>query len=107
MFTKITQGKYLHYAHVSDAHSGEIRCLENGRFYRDPNRPTHKVWTATECSKYFLCLEGEVFKFQCSSGLLFDVNRQICDFKLNVDNCDITSGKNIQSISAVQCIFKT
>ncbi|KAJ8967643.1 hypothetical protein NQ314_002762 [Rhamnusium bicolor] len=57
------------------------------------SRPAHKMWTSDDCSKYFLCLEGEVFEFRCSTGLLFDVNRQICDFKLNVDNCDITAGK--------------
>lgn len=45
-----------------------------------------------ECAKYYLCLEGEVFEFKCSVGLLFDVVRQICDFKANVDNCDVTSG---------------
>lgn len=52
-----------------------------------------KTWTNTECAKYFLCLEGEVFEFKCSVGLLFDVVRQICDFKANVDNCDVTSGE--------------
>ncbi|KAK9882990.1 hypothetical protein WA026_001205 [Henosepilachna vigintioctopunctata] len=69
----------------------QIDCIENGKFYRDPARPTHKVWTDTECAKYFLCLEKEVFHFHCSTGLLFDVNRQICDFKANVVNCDVTS----------------
>ncbi|KAK4874771.1 hypothetical protein RN001_014131 [Aquatica leii] len=68
----------------------QIRCLENERFYRDPDRPTHEVWNGHECSKYFLCLEGEVFEFRCSTGLLFDVDRQQCNFK--VDNCNITSG---------------
>ncbi|KAJ3645357.1 hypothetical protein Zmor_023023 [Zophobas morio] len=77
--------------HVATTTSQQVKCLENGRFYRDPDRPPHKIWTSTECSKYFLCLEGEVFDFRCSTGLLFDVHRQICDFKLNVDNCDITS----------------
>lgn len=48
-----------------------------------------------ECAKYFLCLDEEVFEFKCSVGLLFDVVRQICDFKANVDNCDVTSGKKI------------
>jgi len=37
--------------------------------------------------------DGEVFGFKCSAGLLFDVNRQICDFKLNVDNCDVVAGE--------------
>lgn len=76
----------------------KIECLEDiVRFYRDPNRPVHKIWTSTECSKYYLCLEGEVFNFKCSEGLLFDVVRQICDFKQNVDNCDITAGKSINN----------
>ncbi|KAG8230133.1 hypothetical protein J437_LFUL010625 [Ladona fulva] len=39
---------------------------------------------------YFL-QDGEVFEFRCSTGLLFDINRQICDFKFNVDNCHITA----------------
>ncbi|XP_061386614.1 chitin deacetylase 1 [Musca vetustissima] len=70
----------------------KVECLEDiVRFYRDPNRPVHKIWTSSECSKYYLCLEGEVFNFKCSEGLLFDVVRQICDFKQNVDNCDITA----------------
>ncbi|XP_044739883.1 chitin deacetylase 1 [Chrysoperla carnea] len=69
----------------------DVPCYEDGRFYRDPNRPTSKLWSAGECARYYLCLDGEVFEFKCSAGLLFDVKRQICDFKLNVDNCDITA----------------
>ncbi|CAD6999373.1 unnamed protein product [Ceratitis capitata] len=76
---------------VKRSTSSNIECLTNDRFYRDPNRPIHKVWTNNECSKYFLCLDGDVFEFKCSEGLLFDVVRQICDFKQNVDNCDITA----------------
>ncbi|KAB0794026.1 hypothetical protein PPYR_13646 [Photinus pyralis] len=77
------------------ASPGEVRCLQNERFYRDPERPAHTVWTGQECSKYFLCLDGDVFEFRCSDGLLFDVIRQICDFKVNVDNCDITAEPRI------------
>lgn len=69
-----------------------IKCFEDSKFYRNPERPTHKLWTNSECSKYYLCLDGEVFEFKCSVGLLFDVMRQICDFKQNVDNCDVTAG---------------
>ena len=36
-------------------------------------------------------MEGEVFNFECSTGLAFDINRQICDFKTNVGNCDVTA----------------
>ena len=56
-----------------------------------------------ECAEYYLCIEGEVFPFKCSTGLTFDIKRQICDrydiyastFAINnaprsdtVDNCD-------------------
>nr|CAH7720606.1 unnamed protein product [Callosobruchus chinensis] len=82
--------------------------MENGRFYRDPGRLAHTMWTIEECSRYFLCLDGEVFEFRCSIGLLFDVNRQICDFKLNVDNCDITTEVVIPKplLDQVQCSEK-
>lgn len=69
-----------------------IECYEDGKFYRNPDRPIHKIWSNSECAKYYLCLDGDVFEFKCSEGLLFDVTRQICDFKQNVDNCDITAG---------------
>lgn len=31
--------------------------------------------------------DGEVYEFKCSVGLLFDIDRQICDFKSKVFNC--------------------
>ncbi|XP_065164261.1 chitin deacetylase 1 [Atheta coriaria] len=82
-----------------------IKCVENGRFYRDPERAKAKTWTSNECAKYFLCLEGEVFEFRCSVGLLFDVNRQICDFKANVENCDITAEATVPKplLTAAEC----
>ena len=55
--------------------------------FRDPAH----VWSTTECSHYYYCVEGEVFNFECSTGLTFDINRQICDFKTNVGNCDVTA----------------
>ncbi|XP_026462425.1 uncharacterized protein LOC113364159 [Ctenocephalides felis] len=79
----------------NDTISEPIPCIEEGRFYRNPARSAHRLWTSEECSKYFLCLDGEVFEFRCSSGLLFDVSRQICDFQANVDNCDITAEEKI------------
>nr|XP_023022120.1 uncharacterized protein LOC111510434 [Leptinotarsa decemlineata] len=82
---------YLYAHEIAGLQTNKVKCLENGRFYRDPERPAHKMWTMDECSRYFLCLEGEVFDFRCSVDLLFDVDRQICDFKVNVDNCDITA----------------
>ncbi|CAK9828749.1 Chitin deacetylase 1 [Anthophora retusa] len=68
-----------------------LPCIDDSRFYRNPNAPAHNVWSPTECAKYYLCLDNEVFEFKCSQGLLFDVSRQVCDFKANVDNCDVTS----------------
>lgn len=83
-----------------------VQCFEDGRFYRDPDRAKHKMWSAGECARYYLCLEGEVFEFKCSAGLLFDVKRQICDFKLNIDNCDITAGMLYGHENLDQLIFE-
>ncbi|KAK6628407.1 hypothetical protein RUM43_002219 [Polyplax serrata] len=66
-----------------------VPCVEDGTFFRNPKQSPAKMWVASECAKYYLCLDGEVFEFKCSFGLLFDVKRQICDFKANVDNCDV------------------
>ena len=51
------------------------------------------VWSTTECSKYFFCVEDEVFNFECSTELAFDIKRQICDLKTNVGNCDVTAAE--------------
>ncbi|KAJ8683192.1 hypothetical protein QAD02_018984 [Eretmocerus hayati] len=64
-------------------------CLDDSKFYRNPRISSHAAWTTTECAKYYLCLDDEVLEFKCSPGLLFDVSRQICDYKANVDNCDL------------------
>lgn len=37
---------------------------------------------------------------------MFDVNRQICDFKLNVDNCDITAGKITYDCDKTCCFLQ-
>ncbi|XP_026321207.1 uncharacterized protein LOC113231216 [Hyposmocoma kahamanoa] len=68
-----------------------VKCHENGRFYRNPDRAESKIWTVDECAKYYLCLDNEVFEFRCSPTLLFDVNRQLCDKQQNVHNCDLTA----------------
>ncbi|KAK0171255.1 hypothetical protein PV328_009005 [Microctonus aethiopoides] len=75
----------------ADGSSNDAPCFEDSKFYRNPNTLAHSVWSPNECAKYYLCLDNEVFEFKCSEGLLFDVSRQICDFKANVDNCDVTS----------------
>ena len=61
----------------------KVPCIDNGKFYRNPNREAAHIWSTTLCSKYYLCIENEIFSFTCSTGLNFDVNRQICDFKVN------------------------
>lgn len=67
--------------------SKPTRCLQASRFYRNPEN-TH------DCSKYYLCLDGEVFEFQCTNDLFFDVDRQICDFQSNVRNCAVAVAFN-------------
>ncbi|GAB6025684.1 hypothetical protein CHUAL_011671 [Chamberlinius hualienensis] len=65
-----------------------VECVGEGKYYRDPKGGVNGHF---ECSKYYLCIGDEVFEFKCTSGLLFDVQRQICDFKFNVDNCHLTN----------------
>lgn len=69
----------------------DVKCMDNGQFYRDPDRQKVSMWSTRDCGKYYLCVDGEVYEFKCSTGLLFDIIRQICDFKAKVDNCDINS----------------
>ena len=78
----------------------KIRCIDNGKFYRNPNTPRDlafrkvnlqnvsililnldlsNTYLQKECAEYYLCIEGEVFPFKCSTGLTFDIKRQICD----------------------------
>ncbi|XP_018322153.1 uncharacterized protein LOC108734891 isoform X2 [Agrilus planipennis] len=64
----------------------EVQCAENGRFYRKEEVGDD----AFECSKYFLCLDGEEFEFRCSQGLLFDIHRQTCEPEKQVNNCNVT-----------------
>ena len=46
-------------------------------------------------------LDNEVFEFKCSTGLLFDIHRQICDFKAKVDNCDQNTGRKFLNFTFV------
>jgi len=48
----------------------KVPCIENGRFYRNPNRDVAYIWSTSECSKYYLCIDGEIFNFECSTGWL-------------------------------------
>merc|ERR1712180_59667 len=69
----------------------KIPCLESGKFYRNPLGDLHLVHRKKECAEYYLCIEGEVFPFKCSTGLTFDVKRQICDRSDKVNNCDLVA----------------
>ncbi|CAK1587046.1 unnamed protein product [Parnassius mnemosyne] len=81
-----TTGRQVHKRSLN-----ETKCLENGRFYRNTDIPQESLRTRDECAKYYLCVDGEVFEFKCTQGLLFDVNRQLCDMYQNVHNCDVTT----------------
>ncbi|XP_041982178.1 chitin deacetylase 1 [Aricia agestis] len=77
--------------HVQKRSVYDVKCHESGRFYRNPDRSEDVMWTSDECSRYYLCVDNDVFEFQCTKGLLFDVNRQLCDKLQNVHNCDLTT----------------
>ena len=80
VFAQIVCCMYL--SMVVESLREKVPCIDNGKFYRNPNREAAHVWSATICAKYYLCIENEIFSFTCSTGLNFDVNRQICDFKV-------------------------
>jgi chitinase len=49
-------------------------CKEDGTF-RDPN----------DCSKYFICAQGQRFDFQCPPPLMFNDKSKVCDWPENVE----------------------
>ena len=53
---------------VSLALKEKVPCIENGKFYRNPNRHPDYVWSQTECAKYYLCIEDEVSYTHTSSA---------------------------------------
>jgi len=73
----------------------KIRCIDNGKFYRNPDMDKELAFRKKECAEYYLCVEDDVFPFKCSTGLTFDVKRQICDASEKVDNCDLYMVKEI------------
>lgn len=72
----------IYFSQFVNALREKVPCIENDKFYRNPNRDAAHIWSTTLCAKYYLCIENEIFSFSCSTGLNFDVNRQICDFKV-------------------------
>ena len=80
----------------------KIPCIDSGKFYRNPNGDPLLANRKKECAEYYLCIEDEVFPFKCSTGLKFDVRRQICDRADKVQN-----NFNDQSHSSQHFISKT
>ena len=66
-----------------------IPCIDNGKYYRNPTVSN----TRQDCGKYYQCYDNKVIMFRCNSDLYFDIDRQICDFKLKVSNCDKSHGE--------------
>lgn len=66
-----------------------VECISNGKFYRNPEFKDG----VRDCAKYYWCPRGKVLEFRCSAGLWFDVDRQICDFKSKIRNCEKSHGK--------------
>ena len=66
-----------------------VECIANGKFYRNPEFKNG----VRDCAKYYWCPRGKVLEFRCSAGLWFDVDRQICDFKAKVRNCEKSHGE--------------
>merc|ERR1719412_1029176 len=75
----------------SSSYREKVPCIDNGRFYRNPNSEVSMRWSKKVCAEYYLCIEDEVFPFKCSTGLTFDIQKQICDRKDQVGNCDVIS----------------
>lgn len=91
----LAHGQSLARAQVAievDKEGVAIPCIDNGKFYRNPIASN----TRQDCGKYYQCYDNKVISFRCNSDLYFDVDRQICDFKLKVTNCDKSHGKYIQ-----------
>ncbi|GBP40015.1 hypothetical protein EVAR_19142_1 [Eumeta japonica] len=74
---------------IIDNTEGETRGHDPHDSPGNPER--EELWSYEECAHYYLCLDGDVFEFRCSPGLMFDVKRQLCDEPLNVHNCDIAT----------------
>lgn len=41
--------------------SQDTPCIDDNKFYRNPNAPAHNVWSPGECAKYYLCLGNSVY----------------------------------------------
>lgn len=89
---QFTNGEYVARPQPDYDETGAIEgveCISNGKFYRNPEFKDG----VRDCAKYYWCPRGKVLEFRCSAGLWFDVDRQICDFKAKVRNCEKSHGK--------------
>jgi len=34
----------------------DVKCMDNGQFYRDPDRQKVSMWSTRDCGKYYLCV---------------------------------------------------
>ncbi|XP_058122286.1 peritrophin-1-like [Anopheles ziemanni] len=50
----------------------------------DPNRP-HFIKSPTQCSEYYICVDGKAIPGQCPDNMLFNAEMEYCDFPDNVD----------------------
>lgn len=86
---------------ISGAVEG-VECIGNGKFYRNPEFKDG----VRDCAKYYWCPRGKVLEFRCSSGLWFDIERQICDFKSKIptSNCEKSHGKCPKCPKSPECL---
>ena len=61
---------------IVDALKEKVPCIENGKFYRNPNRHPDYVWSQTECAKYYLCIEDEVSTVSISPNAVVQLLRR-------------------------------
>ena len=94
IFSTTSSGQYTPQHRPDFEETGAIEgveCISNGKFYRNPEFKDG----VRGCAKYYWCPRGKVLEFRCSAGLWFDVDRQICDFKSKIRNCEKSHGKSI------------
>lgn len=60
---------------------------------RTQNVHTHKHTTYTHTHTYFRCTRAGLKAITCPSGLAFDIEKQTCDWKAKVDNCNKKESK--------------
>ena len=72
-----------------------VDCLNNGKFYRNPDPAKNNCYT------YYLCVDETVYEYGCAGGLMFDIKQQICNFQDQVTNCGLDIGEILIKILAI------